>query len=294
MSLRRSLLALLLCGTTVLGSACRKPADDAPAMLASPEVRLDRSDAAVSSPIEMTYRFAALPGVTLTKNYTVFVHVVDADGELMWTDDHEPPVPTTQWKAGAPVQYARTMFVPKFPYEGAASVEVGLYDPATGERVKMDAESPGQRAYRVASFGLRLQSDAPFVVFTEGWHAAEVSGEATGVEWQWTKKEGTLAFKNPGKDATLYLQLDQPVATEGSQHVEVRLGTAVIDAFDLMPGPRELRKVAIAKDQFGTTETVSLVVAVDKTFVPATIPALKSNDTRELGVRVFRAYLQPK
>ena len=61
-----------------------------------------------------------------------------------------------------------------------------------------------------------------------------------------------------------------------------------------MPGPRELRKVAIPKDQFGAAETVSLVVAVDKTFVPATIPSLKSNDTRELGVRVFRAYLQPR
>ena len=89
MSLGRTLFALLLVGFTTLGSACRKPTDDAPAMLASPEVRLDRSDAAVSSPIEMTYLFAVLPGVTLTKNYTVFVHVVDADGELMWTDDHE-------------------------------------------------------------------------------------------------------------------------------------------------------------------------------------------------------------
>ena len=76
------------------------------------------------------------------------------------------------------------MFIPKFPYEGATYVDVGLYSPATGERVKMDGEAIGQREYRVASFNLQLQSDAPFVVFTEGWHDAEVSGEGSSIEWQ--------------------------------------------------------------------------------------------------------------
>jgi len=173
-------------------------------------------------------------------------------------------------------------------------VEVGLYLPSTGERVKMDGESTGQRAYRVASFSLHLQSDAPFIVFTEGWHAAEVSGEGTGVEWQWTRKEGTLAFKNPRRDALLYLEADQPVATTGARHVEVRIGTGVIDAFDLPQGRRDVRKVPVSKDQFGQADTVTMTITPDKTFVPAADPSLRSTDTRELGVRVFRVYLQPK
>ena len=41
-------------------------------------------------------------------------------------------------------------------------------------------------------------------------------------------------------------------------------------------------------------ETVDIVVAVDKTFVPAGIAQLKSLDPRELGVRVFHAYVEPK
>jgi hypothetical protein len=44
----------------------------------------------------------------------------------------------------------------------------------------------------------------------------------------------------------------------------------------------------------GTGETVEITVSVDKTFVPATMSGLKSNDTRELGVRVFRAYVQTR
>jgi hypothetical protein len=35
-------------------------------------------------------------------------------------------------------------------------------------------------------------------------------------------------------------------------------------------------------------------VAVDRTFVPASLPAMRSSDNRELGVRVFRAYVEPK
>ena len=275
-------------------SACSRPTDSDPALVATPEVTIDRAEAPVASPLEMTYRFVVLPGVSLSKDYTVFVHFLDADGELMWTDDHLPSVPTSQWKSGSAIEYARTMFIPKFPYEGATFVEVGLWLPSTGERVKMDGESTGQRAYRVATFNLRLQSDAPFMVFTEGWHEAEVSGEGSGVEWQWTRKEGTLAFKNPMRDAVLYLQLDQPVAAQGGHHVDVRIGPTVVDAFDLPDGRREVRKIAITKDQFGPADTVTMTIVPDRTFVPAAVPALRNPDTRELGVRVFRAYLQPK
>jgi hypothetical protein len=34
-------------------------------------------------------------------------------------------------------------------------------------------------------------------------------------------------------------------------------------------------------------------LVVDRTFVPAAIPAMNSRDPRELGVRVFRAYVEP-
>lgn len=284
--------ALTLAAVTAF--ACSRPTDTSPALVSTPVVTIDRVDASVASPIEMTYRFVALPGAALSKDYTVFVHFLDADGEIMWTDDHQPSVPTSQWKPGMAVEYSRTMFIPKFPYEGPTFVEVGLYESSTGERVQMEGESTGQRAYRVASFNLRLQSDAPFMVFTDGWHPAEVSAEGNGIEWQWTRKEGTLAFKNPMRDAVLYLEVDQPVAGSGAHHVDVRIGSTVIDAFDLPEGRHEVRKVPVSKAQFGDADTVTMTITPDRTFTPAAEPALRNPDTRELGVRVFRVYLQPK
>jgi hypothetical protein len=35
-------------------------------------------------------------------------------------------------------------------------------------------------------------------------------------------------------------------------------------------------------------------IQVDKTYVPALIPAIHSRDPRELGIRVFHAFVEPR
>lgn len=290
-TLRYGLPVLAFAAATV---ACAGDEDTAPAV-ATPSLTLSGATAAIGSPFEMTYRFAvAADAPVLTEDYWVFAHFLDSDGERMWTDDHEPPTPTRQWKPGSTVEYTRTMFIPKFPYVGQTRVEVGLFSPTTGDRLPLAGESSGLRSYPVATFEMRLQSDNLFVVFRDGWHDAEVASEFSGLEWQWSKKDATLAFRNPKRDIQVYLQLDQPVAgLPEPQRVEVRAGSAVVDRFSLAAGGTELRRVRIPADQLGTAETVELTISVDRTFVPASVPALKNNDSRELGVRVFRAFVQP-
>jgi hypothetical protein len=285
---------VVLAGFVLLAVGCGRTEDTAPPV-ATPTVTLSRPEAAVGSPVDMTYRFAVAPDApALTGNYWVFVHFLDADGELMWTDDHQPPTPVAQWKPGATVEYSRTMFIPKFPYTGETRVEVGLFSPDNGERLPLTGEDQGMRSYRVATFNLRLQSDNVFVVFNNGWHETEVADEVSGLEWQWSQREGTLSFRNPRRDATLFLQLDQPVkALPQPQQVEARVGSAVVDRFALPPGERLLRRIPVSAAQLGAADTVEMVIAVDQTFVPADIPALRSTDRRELGVRVFRAFIQP-
>ena len=276
-------------------TACGRTEDTEPPV-ATPTVTLSRPDAAVGSPVDMTYRFAVDGNAPpFSEDYWVFVHFVDADGELMWTDDHRPPTPTRQWKPGSTIDYARTMFIPKFPYTGETRVEIGLFSPETGSRLPLEGQNEGMRSYRVAVFNLRLQSDNVFVVFNNGWHETEVADETTGLEWQWTRRDATLSFRNPKRDAVFFLQLDQPVnAFAEPQKVEVRIGPAPIDSFTLPVGIRELRRVPVTADQFGAAETVEMTIAVDRTFVPGSVPALRSTDPRELGVRVFRAFVQPK
>jgi hypothetical protein len=270
-------------------------ADDNAAPIATPSVTLSTQSAAIGSPVEMRYRFAVVPDAPVIKeDYWVFVHFLDSDGELMWTDDHEPSPPVRQWKPGSTVEYTRTMFIPKFPYVGPTRVEVGLFSPSSGDRLPMTGRTRGQRSYEVATFEMRLQSDNLFVIFRDGWHETEVGGEGSGLEWQWSKKDATLSFSNPRRNVELFLQLDQPV--EGfsmPQRVEVRAGSEIVDSFTLAAGRTELRRIKLSSAQLGTADTVELRISVDRTFVPATVPALKSNDPRELGVRVFRAFVQP-
>lgn len=280
---------------TVLAAACAR-ADNAPPV-ATPSVVVSPRDAAIGSPVEMTYRFAvASDAPALAEDYAVFVHVIDSNGELMWTDDHEPPTPTREWTPGAVIEYQRTMFIPKFPYVGATTVEIGLFTAATGERLPLAGDTGGQRAYRVATFNMRLQTDNLFVVFRDGWHDAEVGGDGTGREWQWSRKEATFAFRNPRRDVRFYLEADQPgvAAFTEPQHAELRIGDAVVETFAVpASGARLIRRVDIPADRLGTSDTVEISLSVDRTFVPAEVSALKSADPRELGIRVFRAFVLP-
>ena len=178
---------------------------------------------------------------------------------------------------------------------GPAQIEVGLYSVKSGQRVPLGGENTGDRSIRVATFNMQLPANALFIVFRDGWHDAEVSGEA-GVEWQWSKKQGTLSFRNPKQDANFILDLDQPVqAFTEPQKVEIRIGDAVVDSFTSAGWTvASLRRIPLTAAQLGSGETVDVVVAVDKTFVPASVPQLKSLDPRELGVRVFHAFVEPK
>jgi hypothetical protein len=185
------------------------------------------------------------------------------------------------------------MFTPRFPYVGETHVDVGLFSRASGDRLPLAGASVGQRSYRVATFNLELAGDTVFIVFRDGWHETE-AGDQGGVEWQWSRREGTLSFRNPKRDATFYLELDQPVHPfDSPQHVELRLGPDVVDRFDLPAGQKMLRRVTLTAAQLGEADTADVTLSVDRSFIPSAIPELKSTDPRELGVRVFRAFVQP-
>jgi len=145
----RLIFVVFLAGFVVSGCARKK--DDA-APVATPSLKLSRTEAAVGSPIDMSYRFVMAPNASpLTEDYTVFVHVLDTDRQRLFGDDHQPPTPTREWKPGSTIEYNRTMFVPKFPYVGDAQIEVGLYSRKTGERVPVAGETTGEKDDRLAA-----------------------------------------------------------------------------------------------------------------------------------------------
>ncbi len=298
LSTRRRIFAGGLIGLLALGgglAGCRSKQPDVPPV-ATPAVMLARPRAPLGSPVDITYKFVVASDAHFDQDYRVMVHVIGAEEELIWTDDHFPPTPTTQWKPGQTVEYLRTVFVPPCPYVGEATIQLGLYSMATQKRAALKGEDMGQRAYKVATFQLLPPTENVPVIFKDGWHPTETAEHSScaSVEWQWTKKDAMLVFKNPKKDSTLFLDIDNPGGVfQESQQVQLSLGGQPIDRFTVTPKQEVLKKVPLTAAQLGTGDTVELQIEVDKTFVPALLPASGSKDPRELGVRVFHAFVQP-
>ena len=285
-------IAALVVASSALGACKRKEVVEQP--LATPSVTLSHDKTPLGSPIDIHYKFIVAPDAHFTEDLRAMVHVVDADEELIFAFDHTPDVPTSQWKPGQTIEYTKTVFIPIYPYVGEATIQVGLHSTSTQKRVALAGTDAGQHAYKVAKLQLQPQTENVFTVYKEGWHPAEVAEHNATVEWYWTKKEATLSFKNPKKDSIFYLDVDNPgsVFTD-EQKVTVTMGGQALDEFTLKPKAPELRKIALKAAQLGNGDVAELVIAVDKTYVPAKmIPG--SKDPRELGVRVFHAYVDPR
>jgi hypothetical protein len=263
--------------------------------VATPTVTVNHTQAPAGSPLEITYKFVVADHAAFKEDYRVFVHVIDVDEERMWDADHDPPVPTTQWKPGQTIEYQRTIFVPVFPYVGEATLQIGLHSKSDGERLPLNGDHAGQFAYRVAKLQLLPQTDNLLTVFKDGWHQAEVAGDNATIEWQWTKKNAVLAFRNPKKAATFFLDADSPGgAFHGAQQVQVVLNDQVIDEFPLAVDERALRRIPLTPAQLGDAEMAELHIRVDKSWIPAQVPEARSGDKRELGIRVFHAFVDAR
>jgi hypothetical protein len=284
---------LLVAALAAVVAACGGKTDTA-APLATPSVSVGHSRIPLGSPVEITFKFQVAPSAQFGKDYRVLVHFLDADEEMMWTDDHNPPVPTSAWKPGQTIEYTRTMFVPLYPYIGEATVVVGLYLPGSGERVPLSGETRGQREYRVAKVRLQPQTDNIFLAYLDGWHGPETAADNQSVEWQWTRRDAILRFRNPKRNATFYLEYDgQPSMFDSPQAATIYLRDEAVDSFQVTSAEARIRKIALKAAQFGTEDVAVIRISVDKTFVPA-LAKPGSRDSRELGIRVFHAFVEPQ
>lgn len=252
----------------------------------------------LGSPIELTYRFNVAPDAKFDGNYKVFVHFVDADGGVLWNDDHDPSPPTSQWRPGQTIQYTRTRFLPVVPFLGEVKVTVGLY--RDSDRLPLQGLDPADRQsttreYKVGTLQLLPTSENIFVFKKHGWHPTEFAAENPTLEWEWTQKVATLTLKNPRKDVFLYLEFDArtDVFTDRPQQVTVYSGDQTLDTFPANAGGPTLRRIPITAAQLGQNEMAELRIEVDRTFVPAKLPA-GGRDVRELGIRVYNVFVETR
>ena len=286
----RSYVQVMVCAALAVASvtSCsRKEADQG--AVATPSFAISRDRVAIGSPVKLTYRFQVAPDARFDGDYWVFVHVLNPDGDQLWTDDHLPPTPTTQWKPGSTVEYTRTVFVPNYPYIGEAEVRVGLYSQQTGKRLPLSGTVATRNEYIVGKFQLLPQSENVFLIYKEGWHPAEVAADNPASEWQWTQKKATVSFRNPKRDANFYVEYDARLDRFPSpQQVTVRVGEETVGTFQADAKDKKLLIFPIRAPQFGAGDMAEVSLEVDKTFSPG------GGDTRELGIRVFHTFVEPQ
>ena len=267
---------------------CGKGKDNAPPV-ATPSLTLSKDRVPIGGVLNLTYRFQVEPNAHFDKNYWVFMHVLDAEGEQMWTDDHLPPTPTTAWQPGQTVEYTRTVFVPNYPYIGEATARLGLYDRDTGQRLTLKGDDAARNEYVVAKFQVLPSSENVALVNKDGWYQAEMDPKNPAAEWQWTGKTATIEFRNPKKDATLYLQYDARADQfNPPQQVTITVNGSAVAQFAADSANPTLKTFPITAAQLGSGDTATLGIGVDRTFKPG------GGDPRELGIRVYHTYLDVK
>lgn len=256
-----------------------------------PKVQINKKSAEMGTPIEVTYSFSTKNNyVAMNKNWTVFVHFIDPKRVLRFQDDHEPPKPTSEWRANGNYNYTRTLFVPRNIPAGEYRVVAGLYIPAKGERMPLEAKEFDNRRYDMGTLLVEIPPQEPVLQYSQGWYDPEADPKDIGNQWRWTKKDAILKVRNPNTDALLYLKVDGvPERFSEPQKLTVSVGDYVVDVVPITSNQPTMKKYALPKDKLGSGKLLDVKLSLDKSFIPASDNS--SKDTRELGVRVYQLYL---
>jgi len=94
-------------------------------------------ETAPDNSLSVTLYWQALGGVA--RDYTIFVHLLSPEGELVAQHDSPPLLPTSLWVPGIQVTDAHTLILPLELLSDAYQIRVGLYHWPDLERVSIIA-----------------------------------------------------------------------------------------------------------------------------------------------------------
>lgn len=181
----------------------------------------------VAEPMELTVAYGTYAGLELTWRPTaelegasgeprVFLHLLDEDGELARTFDHDLP---GTWSVGDERSYRvpvyQSLLAPPLP-PGRYSLTAGLYD---GENnrwpLSFEGERVGRHEYRVAAVEVPARgTELPAVQFSPTWSPTLAGADRQVVAFRWLEGEGTIRLGEVPEDGTLWMVLRIPGAQE--------------------------------------------------------------------------------
>jgi hypothetical protein len=113
-------------------------------------------------------------------------------------------------------------------------------------------------------------------------------------EWQWTSDQATITFRNPRVASTFYLELNgRPDLLETAQVVTLTVDGNVIYSLELSSPDQTFHAIPVPAASLSEAEMSVLTLTVEPSFVPSVVIGGENSDDRELGVRVFYAFLDP-
>jgi hypothetical protein len=110
----------------------------------------------VGQPLRLTLYWQAV--AAMPHNYTVFVHLRQAEGVTVAQADHRPLgalYPTSLWPVGELIRESSELFLPAELSLDSYELWVGLYLLETGERLPLRADTSGEHAVRLGSLTVK-------------------------------------------------------------------------------------------------------------------------------------------
>lgn len=258
-----------------------------------PAISLSKDVATMGSVLEAEYNFKVPPNAKIPEyDGIIFIHFIDPDNNIVFTDDHSPSTPTSQWKPNENYSYKRFIFVPSDILAGEYKIRLGIYDPSgKNERIPLNAKEIRDRSYELT----KLTIKAPLwdlAKFEEGWYETERSAEDPFIQWRWIQSKAIVYLLNPIKDTKLYLSLeaDPEYAPDKKIEATIKINDNEIDKILIEENKKIDKIIPISKDIAKTDKYMKCEINVSSTFVPNQVGF--SNDNRELGIKVYHLVIE--
>jgi hypothetical protein len=287
---KQSSLALLAVGLLVLTSiSCQKKAQ-----VKGVELTVDFSAKTLTDNLITDIQYDWKTGADFPmagKDLTVFVHFWHGSN-LLFQDDHVPPVPTSKWEPGQEYKYQRRVYIPSFidefdpTFKGEETLRlsVGLYNP-------YDRTGGPQREVMTTKLKvLPPPPDVPEIVYEKGWYDQEIDPNAPLKKWRWVGGEASCIIDNPRRDGLFVIRGGVNKEIIPDQKVIFKINDMVLDEFI----PEEIifeKSYTVKKEMLGEKDEFTLIVGVDKTFIPSKVFP-QNKDERELGCQISFIYFR--
>lgn len=224
---RRHAFRIGAAAVTLLAACTARPTRTTPLALdVTPRVELPAARVLAGRPVLVRYRWTTGPAYRPPAlPLRVFAHFVDSAGALLVSDDHAPTPPLAAWRADAEYAYERVVFTAHM-FPGRLRLRVGLFDPAGGQRARLQAPDDGQLAIPVAQLDVE-RTPAPRPLFFAGWQPPWGDpGEPFSV-YHCMEREALVSLPATSRESMLFVRgRRRRGARGGAMGVRVTLGSS--------------------------------------------------------------------